>query len=134
MMNKGGCLIRTWSLFLPKVWELQEYLKGAEQKFVTDVSVMCRFMKMFWWKMECFQPEGMKFDSGDRKKGQGFHETNNKFSFCSRTSFAWRNSEILVYFILNKYHMLSSVFVWGITIRGESQVESGCLSLAVKKD
>lgn len=46
MMNKGGCWICTWSQFLPRVWELQKHLKGAEQKFVTDVSVMCRFKKM----------------------------------------------------------------------------------------
>jgi len=62
-------------------------------------------------KMECFQPGGMKFESDDRKKGQGFHKTKNKFSFCSRTSFAWRNSEILACFLLSKYHVLSSVFV-----------------------
>lgn len=37
MMNKGGCWICTWSQFLPRVWELQKHLKGAEQKFVTDV-------------------------------------------------------------------------------------------------
>lgn len=60
--------------------------------------------------MECFQPEGMKFESDARKKGQGFHRTKNKFSFGCRTSFAWRNSEILVYFLLNTYHVLSSVF------------------------
>ena len=61
--------------------------------------------------MECFEPEGMKFESDARKKGQGFHGTKNKFSFCSRTSFAWRNSEILVYFLLNKYHALQCVCV-----------------------
>lgn len=37
MMNKGGCLIFTWSKLLPRVWELQKHLKGTEQKFVTDV-------------------------------------------------------------------------------------------------
>lgn len=44
--------------------------------------------------MECFQPEGMKFESDARKKGQGFHRTKNKFAFCSRKSFSWRNSGI----------------------------------------
>lgn len=56
----------------------------------------------------------MKFESGARRKGQGFQWTKNKFSFYSRTSFAWRYSEIIAYFLLSKYHVLSNVFVWGL--------------------
>lgn len=52
--------------------------------------------------MECFQPEGMKFESDVRRKGQGSQRTKNKFSLFSRTNFSWRNSEILVCFLLNK--------------------------------
>lgn len=84
--------------------------------------------------MGCFQPEGMKFESDVRRKGQGSHRTKNKFFLCSRTSFAWRKSEILVCFLLNKYHVLSNVFMWGITLYGEIQAESGSLRVAVKKD
>lgn len=76
----------------------------------------------------------MKFESEVRRKGQGSHRTKNKFSLPSRTSKAWRNTEILVCFLLNKYHVLSNVFVWDITLYEEIQAENGSLRVAIKKD
>lgn len=53
MMNKGGCWICTWSQFLPRVWELQKHLKGAEQVLLTDV--LCALLrKCFDEKLNVF--------------------------------------------------------------------------------